>query len=198
MTNREAAVSIIKTLRKNGYQAFLAGGCVRDMFLERDAKDYDVATDAHPEAVVKLFKRTLEIGAQFGVVMVLVDSQQVEVATFRTESCYADGRHPAEVSYSDAEHDASRRDFTINGMFFDPIEERVIDYVGGKDDLKAKVIHTIGDPAARFDEDYLRMLRAIRFSTQLGFEIAADTWNAIVNSAANITGISGERIASRA
>lgn len=195
MTNKDAAIGIIKKLREKGYQGLLAGGCVRDMLLDREPKDHDVATDAHPEAVIKLFRRTLEIGAQFGVVMVLVDSEQVEVATFRTEGGYADGRHPSEVSYSDAQHDASRRDFTINGMFYDPIEDKVADYVDGASDIKAKVIRTIGDPAARFDEDHLRMLRAIRFSCQLGFEITADTWNAIVNGAMNITGISGERIA---
>ena len=195
MTNKDAAIGIIRKLREKGYQALLAGGCVRDMLLDREPKDYDIATDAHPEAVVKLFRRTLEIGAQFGVVMVMVNSHQIEVATFRTEGGYADGRHPNEISYSDAEHDASRRDFTINGMFYDPIEEKVIDYVDGGGDIKAKVIRTIGDPAARFDEDYLRMLRAIRFSGQLGFEITDDTWNAIAGCAMNITCISGERIA---
>jgi tRNA nucleotidyltransferase/poly(A) polymerase len=195
MTNKDAAIGIIKKLRKSGYQALFAGGCVRDMLLSREPKDHDIATDAHPEQVTKLFRRTLEIGAQFGVVMVLVNSEQIEVATFRTEGGYTDGRHPDQVSYSDAEHDASRRDFTINGMFYDPVEEKVIDYVNGTDDLKAKIIRTIGAPDERFGEDYLRMLRAIRFSSQLGFEIAADTWNAIAGSAANITCISGERIA---
>jgi tRNA nucleotidyltransferase/poly(A) polymerase len=195
VTNKKAAIGIIKKLRKNGYQALLAGGCVRDTLLSREPKDYDVATDAHPEQVIKLFRRTLEIGAQFGVVIVLVNSEQIEVATFRTEGGYTDGRHPEQVSYSDAEHDASRRDFTINGMFYDPVEEKVIDYVNGKADLQAKVIRTIGAAEKRFGEDYLRMLRAIRFSCQLGFEIAADTWNAIAGSASNITCISGERIA---
>lgn len=195
MNNRDAAISIIKTLRDNGHQALLAGGCVRDMLLDRTPKDYDVATDAHPEVVTKLFRRTLQVGAQFGVVMVLKGTEQIEVATFRTEDGYVDGRHPSEVHYSDAQHDASRRDFTINGMFYDPVEEAVLDYVGGRDDLKLKTIKTIGDPAQRFAEDYLRMLRAIRFSGQLGFSIDTDTYNAVCKNAANIINISGERIA---
>ena len=195
MTNKHTAIEIIKRLRANGHQALLAGGCVRDMLLGRPAKDYDVATSAHPQEVVKLFRRTLEIGAQFGVVMVMVDSEQVEVATFRTESGYVDGRHPTNVSFSDPQHDASRRDFTVNGMFFDPIEEKVYDYVDGQADLKSKIIRTIGNPNERFGEDYLRMLRGIRFSTQLDFTIAEDTWNAICQNASKITDISSERIA---
>jgi poly(A) polymerase len=195
MTNKEAAIEIIQKLREAGYTALMAGGCVRDMLLGRAAKDYDVATNAHPEEVSKRFHRTIKVGAKFGVVIVLIKNVQVEVATFRTESGYLDGRHPSHVAFADAKEDASRRDFTINGMFYDPIEEKVIDYVGGQKDLQRQIIRTIGDANTRFGEDYLRMLRAIRFSTQLGFEIEQATWQAICKTAPNIRRISGERIA---
>jgi poly(A) polymerase len=195
MTHKEAAIEIIKRLRHDGYTAFLAGGCVRDMLLGRPAKDYDVATNAHPEEVMRRFARTIKVGAKFGVVVVLIKNVQVEVATFRTESGYLDGRHPSQVAFADAKEDASRRDFTINGMFYDPIEEKVIDYVGGQKDLQRRIIRTIGDANTRFGEDYLRMLRAIRFSTQIGFEIEKATWQAICKTAPNICRISGERIA---
>lgn len=194
MTNKEAAVKIITRLRESGFEALLAGGCVRDMLLDRQAKDYDVATNARPEEVRKLFRRTLAVGAKFGVVIVMVNSQQVEVATFRTESGYADGRHPEKVAFSNAKDDASRRDFTINGMFYDPIEDEVYDYVEGVADIETKVLRTIGNADERFGEDYLRMLRAIRFSAQLDFEIDNDTWKAICSNARRITRISGERI----
>ena len=195
MTNREAAIRIIKHLRKAGFQALLAGGCVRDMLLKRPPKDFDVATDARPDEVAKLFERTLKVGAKFGVVMVIMDRRQVEVATFRTESGYTDGRHPGAVEFSSPEKDAGRRDFTINGMFYDPIDRVVLDYVGGQADLRSRIIRTIGDAKKRFREDYLRMLRAVRFSTQLGFTIESKTWSAICNKAPDITHISGERIA---
>jgi len=195
MTNKQAAIKIIKRLSRNGYQALLAGGCVRDMLLGRIASDYDVATDAKPNDVIKLFKRTLKVGAKFGVVIVLVEGQQIEVATFRAEADYADGRHPGTVTFASAAEDASRRDFTINGMFYDPIKEKVIDYVGGKKDLKKQIIRTIGEPQERFGEDYLRTLRAVRFSTQLGFRIEPKTWSAVCSNAKKITKISGERIA---
>ncbi|UCE49528.1 MAG: CCA tRNA nucleotidyltransferase, partial [Phycisphaerales bacterium] len=195
MANRQTAIKVVKELARNGYQALFAGGCVRDMLLGRRAKDYDVATEAQPKDVIRLFRRTLKVGAQFGVVIVLLDGQQVEVATFRTETAYADGRHPGSVEFSTAAEDASRRDFAINGMFYDPLQRKVIDYVGGQADLKAKIVRTIGKPSERFGEDYLRMLRAVRFSTQLGFEIEPATWRAIRRNAANINRISGERIA---
>ena len=195
MTHKEAAIEIIKKLREAGFTALMAGGCVRDMLLGRAAKDYDVATNAHPEEVMKRFGRTIKVGAKFGVVIVVIKNVQVEVATFRTESGYFDGRHPSQVAFADAKEDASRRDFTINGMFYDPIEEKVIDYVGGRKDLQRRVIRTIGDADTRFGEDYLRMLRAIRFSMQLGFEIEKATWQAICKIAPNIRRISGERIA---
>ena len=195
MTNKRTAIKVIKRLLRNGFQALLAGGCVRDMLLGRQAKDYDVATEAQPKDVMRLFRRTLKVGAQFGVVIVLLDGQQVEVATFRTETGYTDGRHPGSVEFSTAAEDASRRDFTINGMFYDPLAEEVIDYVGGQADLKVRIVRTIGKPSERFDEDYLRMLRAVRFSTQLDFEIEFATWRAIRRNAAKIAKISGERIA---
>jgi len=194
MTNRLAAVRIIKRLRKAGFEALLAGGCVRDMLLCRSAKDYDVATNARPKDVMRLFKRTLKVGARFGVVIVLIENRQVEVATFRTESGYIDGRHPEQVRFSHAAEDAARRDFTINGMFYDPVEKKVIDYVGGRQDLAKRIVRTIGDPRLRFSEDYLRMLRAVRFATQLRFTIEPQTMSAIRAHAAKITGISGERI----
>jgi len=195
VTGRQAAIRIIRTLHSEGYQGLLAGVCVRDMLLGRSAKDYDVATDAHPKDVIKLFRRTLKVGAKFGVVMVLTGDTRTEVATFRTETGYADGRHPDVVAFSDAAQDAARRDFTINGMFYDPIEKKVIDYVAGQVDLKKNLIRTIGRPEKRFSEDYLRMLRAIRFSTQLGFTIEPETFSAIRKNAENISRISAERIA---
>ncbi len=195
MTNRQAAIKIIKRLHSRGFHALLAGGCVRDMLLRRPASDYDIATDAVPTEVIKLFRRTLTVGAKFGVVIVLLEGKQVEVATFRTETGYADGRHPAKVKFATAAEDASRRDFTINGMFFDPLKKKVIDYVSGRADLKKRLIRTIGKPTERFGEDYLRMLRAVRFSTQLGFAIEPKTFAAIRRQANNISKISGERIA---
>ncbi len=195
MTNKQAAIHIIKRLHRHGFQALLAGGCVRDMLLGRHANDYDVATDAKPLDVIRLFRRTLKVGAKFGVVIVLIEDRQVEVATFRTEADYLDGRHPGSVKFASAAEDASRRDFTINGMFFDPLQREVIDYVNGQADLKHHIIRTIGESAERFAEDYLRMLRAIRFSTQLGFPIEPTTWSAVCRHAKKITKISGERIA---
>ncbi len=193
--NRQAAIEVIRRLQAHGFQALLAGGCVRDMLLDRPPKDYDVATDARPDAVVRLFERTLKVGAKFGVVIVLLHGRQVEVATFRCDTTYSDGRHPDNVIFADAAHDAGRRDFTINGMFYDPVNERVIDYVDGRRDLAQQIIRTIGKADERFGEDYLRMLRAIRFATQLSFSIEAETFAAIQRNAGAITRISGERIA---
>jgi poly(A) polymerase len=195
MTNKEAAIKIIRRLHRSGFEALLAGGCVRDMLLRRTASDYDVTTNARPEDVMKIFKRTLKVGAKFGVVIVLIEEAKVEVATFRTETGYADGRHPAAVKFAGAAEDAGRRDFTINGMFYDPLKKEVIDYVNGQADLKKELIRTIGRPAKRFGEDYLRMLRAVRFSTQLGFAIEPRTFSAICSNSKHIAKISGERIA---
>jgi len=195
MSNKQAAIEIIRRLQEHGYEALLAGGCVRDMLLGRPAKDYDVATSARPADVMRLFPRTLKVGAKFGVVIVLTRGTQVEVATFRSEAGYEDGRHPTEVRFTSAAEDASRRDFTINGMFYDPLKEQVIDYVHGQADLERRVIRTIGNPDERFGEDYLRVLRAVRFSTRLGFAIEPETYAAIGRNAAHIVRISGERIA---
>jgi poly(A) polymerase len=194
MTNKEAALQVLTKLRLNGHQVFYAGGCVRDMLLDREAADYDVATSALPDQIRELFRRTLEVGAKFGVVMVMVNSQQIEVATFRTESGYADGRHPENVEFSNAKEDASRRDFTINGMFYDPIDDEIFDYIGGRQDIEKRIIKTIGCAHKRFSEDYLRMIRAIRFSAQLGFDIEDETLEAVKELAGNIIHISGERI----
>ena len=194
MTNKFAAIEIVKVLRQNGFIALLAGGCVRDMLLRKRPKDYDVATDAKPEKIIILFKRTLKVGAKFGVVIVMLDRCKVEVATFRSEADYTDGRHPQQVHFTNPEGDASRRDFTINGLFYDPVERKVIDFIAGRMDLKKKLIRTIGEPDLRFNEDYLRMLRAIRFSAQLGFKIDPKTFDSIRKNAHHITSISGERI----
>lgn len=194
LTNRAAAVAIMKQLHEAGHQALLAGGCVRDMLLSRRPKDHDVATDATPQRVMELFRRRREVGAQFGVVIVGLGGQWIEVATFRSDLAYADGRHPQQVAFSDARQDALRRDFTVNGMFFDPVAKRVIDYVGGQADLRRGIIRAIGDPALRFGEDHLRMVRAVRFATQLDFRIHRTTDQAIRHAAKYIRRISAERV----
>ena len=179
----------------------MAGGCVRDMLLGREPKDYDVATTARPEQVRTLFGqgRTLAVGASFGVIVVLPprgsDAGQVEVATFRTEGPYLDGRRPESVAFCTPEEDAKRRDFTINGMFYDPIEARVLDFVGGEADLAARVIRAIGDPHDRMREDKLRMLRAVRFTATLDFALDETTAAAVREMAEQITVVSAERIA---
>src|SRR5438067_7385929 len=190
----ETAHAIATKLREHGHIAFFAGGCVRDMVRGLPPKDIDIATDARPEQVQKIFPRTYAIGAHFGVIVVLENGFQFEVATFRSDDVYLDGRRPREVHFSSPEQDAQRRDFTINGMFFDPAKNEVIDFVGGRADLKAKLIRAIGDPSQRFAEDPLRMLRAIRFATVLEFEIESETWNALQQSSSSITQISAERI----
>lgn len=195
MTNRQAAIKIIRQLRANGFEALLAGGCVRDMLLGRAAQDHDVATSAEPADVTRIFRRTLKVGAKFGVVIVLVDNEQVEVATFRTEAGYTDGRHPGRVCFATAKEDAARRDFTINAMFYDPLKKEVIDFFGGRKDLGRRIIRTVGKPDERFAEDFLRMLRAVRFSAQLDFQIEKQTQSAIAKNACGISKISGERIA---
>src|SRR2546430_6774446 len=189
-TGREIA----RKLRGAGHVAYYAGGCVRDLLRGQVPKDFDVATDARPEVVQKLFPRTYTVGAHFGVIVVLENEFQFEVATFRSDGVYLDGRRPVEVHFATAEEDAARRDFTINGMFFDPEKDEVIDFVGGRADLESKLIRAIGDPAQRFAEDRLRMLRAVRFATVLGFEIDAATWEAGGASASSIVQISAERI----
>src|SRR5438445_7809131 len=165
MTERDFAIDVVRRLRGAGYQALWAGGCVRDEVLGLAPKDYDVATNARPEEVQKLFRRTVAVGASFGVIEVLgpraeEDFLKVEVATFRSDVSYSDGRHPDAVVFASAQEDALRRDFTINGMFFDPVKQELLNYVGGQADLKARVLRAIGVPRQRFDEDKLRLLRA--------------------------------------
>lgn len=191
---RANAVAVVQRLRDAGFQALLAGGCVRDELLGRPPKDYDVATDAPAEKVLALFAGSLPVGAQFGVVLVPSGADRVEVATFRRDGVYLDSRHPVSVTFGSAREDAARRDFTINGMFLDPIEERVIDYVGGREDLARGVVRAIGDPAARLDEDKLRMLRAVRIAARLGFAIEDRTWDTIRREAPLIDRIAWERI----
>ncbi|RME37512.1 MAG: CCA tRNA nucleotidyltransferase [Planctomycetota bacterium] len=190
----EAALRCMKKLRKAGFTALLAGGCVRDRLLNRIPKDYDVVTDAHPEQVRAIFPRARLVGAKFGVVIVRSRGHEIEVATFRADAAYSDGRRPDAVRFGTAEEDARRRDFTINGLFYDPFEDRLIDYVGGRADLQAGVIRTIGDPRERFAEDHLRMLRAVRFAARLGFHIEHRTWRAIEQLASHLARISAERI----
>lgn len=194
MTNEDAAILIIRELRQHGHEALLAGGCVRDRLLGRPAKDYDVATSAEPAEVSALFHRTLEVGAQFGVVIVLMGKFQIEVATFRIDGSYVDGRRPAHVRYTTAQEDAVRRDFTVNGMFYDPVSHQVLDYVDGQSDLRGRIIRTIGSPQDRFGEDHLRMLRAVRFAAQLDFTIEPATFAAIQEGAERIEKVSGERV----
>ena len=188
------ARDIARKLRERGHIAYFAGGCVRDIVRGETPKDFDIATDATPETVQKIFSRTYAVGAHFGVVVVVENSFQFEVATFRSDDAYVDGRRPTAVHFSSPEQDAKRRDFTINGMFYDPVAEKVIDFVGGRTDLDAKVIRAIGDPAQRFQEDRLRMLRAVRFATVLDHRIDTRTWDAVVANAPSITEISAERI----
>jgi poly(A) polymerase len=222
---KEAAISVIRTLRQHGHQAFLVGGCVRDLLLGREPADYDVSTDATPREVMRIFPETYAVGAQFGVVLVPLDGlsaadleqsakhdpvettieaakhKAIEVATFRNDGIYSDGRHPDEVRFSKtAQEDVQRRDFTINGLLLDPLdpdtkpEGRVLDYVGGEADLQAKVIRTIGDPDRRFAEDKLRMLRAVRFAARFGYSIEPQTMASIQRLAPQIHQVSRERI----
>jgi poly(A) polymerase len=189
------ARDIVAQLQQAGYVAYLAGGCVRDHLLGVEAKDYDIATSARPEEVQRLFPRVTDItGKSFGVVRVLVGEEFYEVATFRQDGPYKDGRHPESVRFATAQEDAQRRDFTINGLFFDPVTEQLIDYVGGESDLRGGLIRAIGNPADRFAEDQLRLLRAIRFATRLIFKIEPKTWEAICAGASSIRTISAERI----
>jgi poly(A) polymerase len=190
----EHARLIVERLQRAGHQAFWVGGCVRDRLLGRAALDYDVSTSALPEQVEKIFERTIPVGRKFGVVIVVLEGAQFQVATFRAEADYEDGRHPGKVTFADARADAERRDFTVNGLFFDPISGALHDWVGGEADLKRKIIRTIGKPEERFGEDHLRMLRAVRFSVQLGFDLAPETFAAIQNQADKIAAISSERI----
>jgi poly(A) polymerase len=203
MTEREFALEVVTRLQEAGYQALWAGGCVRDELLGLPPKDYDVATDARPETVRKLFRRTVAVGMSFGVVEVLgprtpAGPLKVQVATFRQEWYdpeAGDGRRPDEVVFSSAREDALRRDFTINGMFFDPVRGELLDYVGGQEDLRARILRAIGNPSERFAEDKLRLLRAVRMATRFGMEVEPATAAAVRAMAPQITVVSAERIA---
>ncbi len=188
------ARDVVARLRESGHIAYFAGGCVRDMVRDRIPKDFDIATDARPEVVQQLFSRTHAVGVHFGVILVLENNFQFEVATFRSDDAYIDGRHPSAVHFSSPEEDAKRRDFTINGMFYDPVAEKVIDFIGGCADIAAKLVRAIGDPAQRFAEDRLRMLRAVRLATILDYKIDKQTWDALLANAGSINEISAERI----
>jgi poly(A) polymerase len=188
------AKEIVACLQQAGFAAFWVGGCVRDFLLGREPQDFDIATDAKPEQVEKLFRKTIPVGKKFGVIIVIENGIQFQVATFRAEADYQDGRRPEKIIFANAEADASRRDFTVNGLFYDPVSEKTFDWVGGEKDLRAKIIRTIGKPAERFGEDHLRLLRAIRFAAQLDFEIEPETFSAIQKLAPKIKLISAERI----
>jgi poly(A) polymerase len=208
LTSQKArqATRIVQTLRDRGYSAYLAGGCVRDLLLGREPADYDVATSATPEQVMRLFPQTYAVGAQFGVVLIPMrennhraagerESYSIEVATFRSDGAYSDGRHPDEVRFSsEARLDVQRRDFTINGLLLDPATEEVLDFVGGREDLKLGIIRTIGDPHQRFAEDKLRLLRAVRFAARFGYSLEDRTFAAICELAVQIHQVSRERI----
>lgn len=192
---RAAAIEIVSCLVRNGHRALFAGGYVRDMLLRREESgDIDIVTSATPQAVSELFAHTIGVGAQFGVVIVVHRGIPFEVATFRSDVGVHDGRHPAHIVFAGEEQDAARRDFTINGMFYDPLADRIFDYVHGREDLAAGIVRSVGEPAQRFREDWLRLLRAVRFAARFGFSIEPATWEAVKANAASITGISAERI----
>jgi poly(A) polymerase len=190
----DKAVAIVKRLRQHGYESYLAGGCVRDMLLNQSPRDYDITTNARPEDVARIFSRTIPVGAQFGVTLVLFEDQAFEVASFRHDGPYLDGRRPSHVRYGSLAEDILRRDFTINGLVYDPLEGRVIDLVDGQRDIASRTIRAIGNPRERFAEDRLRMIRAVRFAASLDFTIEENTFNAIAEMASNVTQVSWERI----
>ncbi len=189
-----AARQVCAQLRAAGFRALFAGGCVRDLLLGQPPHDIDIATDARPDQVTALFPKTIAVGAQFGVIVVMRAEGMFEVATFRTDGPYLDGRHPTSVSFTGPKQDAQRRDFTINALFFDPETDTVLDYVGGREDLNARIVRAVGNPGQRFQEDRLRLLRAARFAARLGFQIAPDTLAAMRKMASQITTTSAERI----
>ena len=188
------ALEIVRRLRARGHRALLAGGCVRDWLMHRHATDWDIATDAAPSQVAQYFDRTTAFGKQFGVMLVVLDQGQYEVARFRRDGSYTDGRHPDSVEFGQAREDALRRDFTINGMFYDPLDAELLDFVGGRNDIERRLVRCIGDPWERFREDRLRMLRAVRFAARMGFDMHPDTFAAVRDQAANIADTSKERI----
>jgi poly(A) polymerase len=192
--HRADALAVVRRLRDAGHTAYFAGGCVRDTLLGLPPKDWDIATDAPPQRVRQIFPDTQAVGAAFGVILVRQGASVVEVATFRADNAYGDGRHPTSVRFTSAEEDAKRRDFTINGLFHDPLSDRVIDYVGGRADLDARRLRAIGNPAQRFEEDHLRLLRAVRFAARFTLQIEPQTAAAIRAAAPRLRGISPERV----
>jgi tRNA nucleotidyltransferase/poly(A) polymerase len=179
MSLREKAAMLVRRLQEAGYEAYWVGGCVRDLLLGREPEDYDIATSARPEEIEALFPHTIPVGKQFGVLLIIEEGHQFQAATFRAESDYTDGRHPGHVTFSSARADALRRDFTVNGLFFDPIPGSTYDWVGGSADLRTGILRTIGPPEDRFSEDHLRLLRAVRLAAQLDFEIEPKTFSAV-------------------
>ena len=193
MSAREKAIFVVQSLRQEGHEAYFAGGSVRDMLLRKPPQDYDITTGARPEDIQRIFPDTIPVGAQFGVILVLVDGQPFEVASFRHDGPYVDGRRPSHVRYGSLEEDVRRRDFTINGMVYDPLDDRVIDLVEGRRDLDQRRIRAIGDPEQRFQEDRLRMIRAVRFAASLNFVIEDSTFAAVQRLAPTIVDIAAER-----
>lgn len=191
---RAVAAAIVARLRENGHEAWLVGGCVREILLGGHPADYDVTTDATPDRVSELFPHVVEVGKQFGVVMVVEEGVVTEVATFRTEGSYTDGRRPDEVRFASAAEDVARRDFTVNALLMDPVTGEVVDHVGGRADLQRGILRTVGDPRERFAEDHLRMLRAVRFAARLGFRMQDDTRSAITAMASRVVSVSPERV----
>ena len=194
MTLRDTALDIVLRLQDAGFVAYWVGGCVRDQWLGQEPQDYDVATSARPEHIERLFPKTFAVGKQFGVIIAVEQDHHFQIATFRAESDYQDGRHPSQVTFSDAQADARRRDFTINGLFYDPVRQQLFDWVGGEADLRKRIVRTIGPPQERFSEDHLRLLRAVRFAAQLDFEIDPETMAAVQANAAKILTVSVERV----
>ncbi len=194
MLKKKLALQIVRTLKQNGHEAYFVGGCVRDLLLKKTPKDFDIATDAVPDKIRTLFSKTVPVGAKFGVMLVVLDGHSFEVATFRTDEGYQDGRRPTGIRFTNAKEDALRRDFTINGLFLDPMTGRVMDWVEGQKDLKKKIIRAIGHPDKRFTEDKLRILRAVRFASVVGFKIEPKTFASIKKHAKTIHQVSQERI----
>ena len=190
----KTAVDVVKHIKSSGFTAFFAGGCVRDMLMNISPSDYDIATNAKPDEIMNIFRRSIPIGAKFGVINVIVEKFQFEVATFRTDGFYSDGRRPDVVNFCDAKGDVQRRDFTINGMLYDPTENRLLDFVGGKDDIDLHIIRAIGNPLERFNEDHLRLMRAVRFASRFSYDIEFNTKSAIKKLAKKLTKVSTERI----
>ena len=190
----QSALTIVKRLQEAGHQAVFAGGCVRDALLGRKPKDWDVATSAHPDEIEALFAQTYDVGRQFGIIVVVLDGMEYEVATFRGDGAYSDGRRPDSIQFVSMREDVLRRDFTINALLYDPILGKLHDFVHGQEDMQNRILRTVGEPERRFEEDKLRLLRAIRFTANLDFTMEDATWNAVCNSAANIKMVSQERI----